>query len=169
MGLVDRVFMSPLLRNSLGWFYLVSGLVLTIAAIVLPAHQDLAELEQKRLAIADDYADLNHQIAIHQSFLDDLSQNHLKLRERMIEMQFNQSATGTPVVIDRSAAKTPLEWVAQRARQTRVLDVEEPRDSILTILSKGRNRLWLAGSGVFVIFIGLVMSPTKEIDPPTVH
>ena len=154
------------MRNFYGWLYLISGLVLTVAAIVLPAHQDLAVLQQKRAVIAEDYADLNRQIAVHQTFLDDLMAEDPKLQDRIVQMQFNQAATGTPVVIDRAAAKTPLDWVAQRARQTRAVDITMPRDSILTTLTKGRNRLWLAGAGVFVIFIGLVISPPCEIQSP---
>lgn len=161
--------MQALLRNSYGWVYLISGLVLTVAAIVLPAHQDLAVLQQKRATIAEDHADLNQQIAVHQNFLDDLSSEDLKLQDRIVQMQFNQAATGIPVVIDRAAAKTPLDWVAQRARQTRIVDIDSPRNSILTTLTNGRNRLWLAGAGVFIIFIGLVISAPSETGSPVVE
>lgn len=158
--------MKAAMRNSYGWSYLISGLVLTVAAIVLPAHHDLAELQQKKAAIAEDYADLNQQIVVHQNFLKDLMAEDPKLHDRIVRMQFNQAATGVPVVIDRAAAKTPLDWVAQRARQTRIVDIDTPRDSILTTLTNGRNRLWLAGAGVFVIFIGLVVTPACETESP---
>ena len=158
--------MSPLLRNYFGWFYLVSGLVLTVAAIVLPAHQDLAVLKEKRAAIVEDTADLQHQILVHQSFLNDLNRLDSKLQSRIIQMQFNQRPSGTPVVIDRAASKTPLDWVAQRARRDRAIYLEEPRLSILSKMSTGKNRLWLAGAGVFIIFVGLITSAPEEYIAP---
>ena len=154
--------MSPLLRDYLGWFYLVSGLLLTVAAIVLPAHQDLAVLKQKRVAIVDDTADLQHQIMVHQAFLNDLNSQDTMLQERVIQMQFNQPPSGTPVVIDRAASKTPLDWVAQRARRDRSVFVEEPPQSILSKMTIGKNRLWLAGAGVLIIFVGLITSASQE-------
>ena len=154
--------MSSLLRDNFGWFYLVSGLLLTVAAIVLPAHQDLAVLKEKRAAIVDDTADLQHQILVHQSFLNDLNSLDSMLQERMIQMQFNQPPSGTPVVIDRAASKTPLDWVAQRARRDRAVYLEEPRQSILSKMTTGKNRLWLAGAGVFIIFVGLITAASQE-------
>ena len=158
--------MSSLLRDNFGWFYLVSGLLLTVAAIVLPAHQDLAVLKEKRAAIVDDTDDLQHQIMVHQAFLNDLNSLDSMLQERMIQMQFNQPPSGTPVVIDRAASKTPLDWVAQRARRDRAIYLEEPRQSILSKMTTGKNRLWLAGAGVFIIFIGLITSAPQEADAP---
>ena len=158
--------MSSLLRDNFGWFYLVSGLLLTVAAIVLPAHQDLTVLKEKRAVIVDDTADLQHQILVHQSFLSDLNSLDSILQERMIQMQFNQPPSGTPVVIDRAASKTPLDWVAQRARRERAIYLEEPRQSILSKMTTGKNRLWLAGAGVFIIFIGLITSAPQEADAP---
>lgn len=150
--------MPLLLRNSFRWLYLVSGLVLTVAAIVLPSHKDLAVLKEKRAVIMNDIADLNHQIVIHQSFLKSLREQDPQLQERLIQMQFNQSPAGTPVVIDRAASKTPLDWIDQRARRDRVIDINEPRQSILSAMTTGKKRLWLAGVGVFVIFIALIPS-----------
>ena len=158
--------MSSLLRDNFGWFYLVSGLLLTVAVIVLPAHQDLAVLKEKRAAIVDDTDDLQHQIMVHQAFLNDLNSLDSMLQERMIQMQFNQPPSGTPVVIDRAASKTPLDWVAQRARRDRAIYLEEPRQSILSKMTTGKNRLWLAGVGVFIIFIGLITSAPQEADVP---
>lgn len=158
--------MSPILRDYFGWFYLVSGLVLTVAAIVLPAHQDLAVLKEKRAAIVDDTADLQHQILVHKAFLNDLNGQDRVLHERMVQMQFNQSPSGTPVVIDRAASKTPLDWVAQRARRDRAVFLEESRQSLLSKMTTGTNRLWLAGVGVFIIFVGLITSaPHEDLAP----
>jgi hypothetical protein len=148
-----------------GWLYLLSGLALTVAAIVLPAKQDLEALQEKREAIALDLADLEHQIGLYQSFLDELSQDNPLLQQRMIEMQFNKPSDGTPIVFDGSAAKTPLEWIELRSRRVRAYDIEQDRTSMLTALANGRGRLWLAGGGVFVIFIGLVRTPLRQSSP----
>jgi len=158
--------MAPVLRTSFGWIYLISGLTLTVAAIVLPAHHDLDILKQKKAAIVEDTADLQHQIIVHQTFLEDLKRQDPVLRERVIQMQFNQQPTGATVVIDRAASKTPLDWIAQRARQERVVYLEEPKNSFLAMMTNGKNRLWLAGAGVFIIFVGLINTNSEEVLHP---
>ncbi len=161
--MVDEYRVRIFKRIDIGWFYLLCGLVLTVAAIVLPAHRALEELESKRVTIQENHIELQYQIGIYESFLHDLYQHDPELRDRIIEMQMRLNPNGTPVVIDASASKTPLEWVAQRARRDRLVDIQPPEDSILTRLSKGRSRLFLAGIGVFSMFIGFMKSqPTSE-------
>ena len=142
--------------------YLVCGIILTAAAIILPAHQDLLELETKRDSIIYDRNDLHYQIDVYQSFLDELDEGSITLQQRILEMQFNAPPSGIPVVIDRSASQTPLDWVAKRSRRTRALDATPQQSSLLSSIVQGSGRLWLIACGAFLIFVGLV-GKTKTI------
>ena len=145
-----------------GWPYLLCGLILTVSAIILPAHQDLKELEMKRVVIQGDVDELEYQIQVYRDFLQELQHENPELRQRIIEMQFNKQVSGTPVVVDSSASQTPLEWLSQRVRRDTEVSLITEQSSILSNLSNGRSRLFLVGLGVFAVFVGLVKSPTAK-------
>jgi hypothetical protein len=154
--------MSLLQRIDFGWFYLICGLVLTISAIVIPAHQDLQELQAKKVVIEENLSDLEYRVEIYNSFLQDLHENDPEFKQRILDMQLNLQAQGTPVVIDASASQTPLEWVAQRARRDRKVNMQVEQSSILSGLSTGRSRLLLIGVGAFAMFIGFLKGSTHS-------
>jgi len=157
--IADEERVSLFKRFDFGWLYLLCGLVLTGAAIVLPARHNLDVLTSKKTTIASDLEELAYRMGVYQAFLDDVLAENPQLTKRLIEMQFNTSPEGSSVVIDRSASQTPLAWVAQRAKRTRVLPMESEQASILSQFAAGQGRLWLLGSGAFAIFIGLIAKP----------
>jgi hypothetical protein len=150
---------SFLQRIDFGWLFLLSGLVLTVAAIILPAHHDLDDLAAKRNDIQVNADDLEYQIELYEQFLLELKEGDVDVTKRIIEMQFNVQSDAIPVVIDESASNTPLEWIAQRVRRERVVPTESTPLSMLTSISHGRSRLLLVGVGVFSMFIGFMKHP----------
>ena len=151
-----------LTRFDIGWLYLFFGLVLTTAAIVLPAHHDLDALLAKKEIIISNADDLAYRVEIYTTFLEDATSGDPAFQQRLIEMQFNQSPSGSPVVIDTSAPSTPLAWVAERAKRTKVVPMQTVQASLLSQFSEGEGRLWLLGFGVFALFVGLVSVPIRN-------
>jgi len=145
-------------RFDFGWLFLFCGLVLTVAAIVLPARHDLEELSAKRTTISNDLVELEYRVTVYQGFLDDVRAGKPELTKRLIEMQFNRSPEGRPLVIDKSASQTPLAWVAQRAKRVKALPMQTEHASILSQFAADHGRLWLLGCGAFAMFIGLMTS-----------
>ncbi|MBC8309544.1 MAG: hypothetical protein ISR75_05525 [Phycisphaerales bacterium] len=141
--------------------------MLTSSAIVIPAHQELQELQSKKNVIQENLADLEYRVEIYNSFLQDLHENDPEFKQRILDMQLNLQAQGTPVVIDTSASQTPLEWVAQRARRDRKINMQVEQSSILSGLSTGRSRLLLIGVGVFAMFIGFLKGPALSATDST--
>ena len=150
-------------RFDIGWQFIVCGLVLTVAAIVLPAHQGLDDLESKQKIIIADLEDLEYQVSIHEIFLQDIKDGDSSFIQRLYELQFKIDPIGDAIVLDLAAPKTPLDWVANRARRTRSVNMETQQASILSKLSDGQGRLWLLGVGAFVLFIGLISNTTEEL------
>lgn len=153
--------MSFLQRIDFSWLFLLSGLLLTVAAIILPAHHDLDELETKRIEIQVNADNLAYQINIYEQFLLELQEGNPELTTRILDMQLNMQFDGIAVVIDESASKTPLDWIAQRARKEQVVLMASAPQSILSSISHGRSRLILVGIGVFSMFIGLMKNPVS--------
>lgn len=146
-------------RFDIGWLYLLCGLALTTAAIVLPARSDLHVLTQKKATILADVHEQDYRVDIYASFLEDVESGDPVLLQRLVEMQFNHSPEGSSIVIDKTAPKTPLAWVAQRAKRLRVLPMQTDQASVLSQFASGDGRLWLLGLGAFAIFIGLISTP----------
>jgi|TARA_Y100000031_G_C8013428_1_gene289160 hypothetical protein len=144
-----------------GWIYLLCGLALTGAAIVLPAHNDLEEIISKKATIVDNLKELSHRVDVHKMFLKDVQDGNPEILKRLVEMQLNQSPSGTTVVIDKSSLRTPLAWVEQRAKRTRVVPMEIEHASILARFATGQGRLWLLAVGAFSIFVGLISGQTR--------
>ena len=148
-----------------GWLYLFCGLILTFAAIILPAQLDLQELQVKKDTIKSNSQDLESRIGVHISFLHEVNAHNPSVTQRLIDMQFNETPVGIAVVTDKSAPSTPLAWVSQRAKKKKVLPMDPAQSSILTSFVAGQGRLWVMGVGVFSIFIGLITSkPTVPIE-----
>ncbi len=148
--------MNLLSRLDYGWIYLMCGLLISAAAIILPAHQELELLKHKRDSIQLDLNNQSSQVLIYESFLNEASNKQSQLRQRLFNMQFNIKEDGSTVVVDSSSSQTPLDWLSQRARTDRFINIDVQNASLLTVFSEGRSRLFMFGVGAFAIFIGLI-------------
>ena len=99
---------------------------------------------------------MTYQIDQFQLFYDALSAREPELIKRVVHMQTNGDAKGDFVVFDPNAAKTPLEWVKRRTAQPLTIVPTPEKDSMLEILIAGDQRLWVAGLGGLILFVGLV-------------
>ena len=138
-----------------GSFYLLDVLLLW-AAIVLPANQELTHLQDKLKIIQLDHEHMSKRIDQYQSFFDLIANRDPDLMHRVIRMQTNGDSNGDFVVLDPNAAKTPLEWLERRTAQVPTVVVSPDKHSILENLTAGDQRLWVAGFGGLIVFIGLV-------------
>ena len=146
-----------------GWLYLLAGSILLWAAIVLPAKQELASLQEKLEIIESEDGDIARRIVEYQSFLDALIGGDAQLLQRVIKMQRAGEAKGDFIVFDPNAAKTPLEWLRRRTISDEILIPSPEKASILVRMTGDDRRLWVAGFGGLIIFFGLVQSQQRAI------
>jgi hypothetical protein len=159
---IENYVRCLLLRFDSGWLFLIAGAVLLWAAIVLPAKKELAGLQQRLILIQNEHEHIEHQINQYQSFFDSLARHDPALLARVIKMQTSGYMSGEFVVFDPNAAKTPLQWLERRtAREPEVINSPE-QPSKLEALVTDDQRLWVAGFGGLVIFIGLVQGPRRD-------
>ena len=145
-----------------GWLYLFAGSALLWAAIVLPAKQELVSLQERLQIIQNEYDHSAKRIEQYQSFFNALTHRDPELMARIVRMQTSGAINGEYVVFDPDAAKTPLEWLQRRTAQQPVV-VQSPKPpSILEDVTADDRRLWVAGFGGFIVFVGLVQGPRRD-------
>ena len=143
------------------WAFLLSGLILTIAAILVPAMDELEALKTKHATITQSRDQMLVQKDAYENFLGQIKADDPVIQNRINDMQFNISPQGVPVVIDTAASSTPLQWIERKVSQTQNLQISQKNESCLSILSHGTRRLWLAGFGITILFLGIVLTPSE--------
>ncbi len=142
-----------------GWALLLCGLALVIAAIAVPAEQDLGVLREQLARLDRDQALLLGRLQVHQAFIDELDAGTTNLAQRVADMQWRRGAGGDRVLLDRGAPDTPVAWLDHRGRQARIVEIITEKPSMLALITDGRGRLWTAAGGVMLVFIGLLWEP----------
>ena len=69
---------------------------------------------------------------------------------------------GDYVVFDPNAAKTPLEWLNRRTSQEALVVQTRRPNSMLEKVTAEDRRLWVAGFGGLIVFVGLVQGPRRD-------
>ncbi len=145
-----------------GWLFLLAGSALLWAAIVLPAKQELISLQERLQFIQNEYAHSTNRIDQYQSFLNALTNRDPELMERIVRMQTSGAINGDYVVFDPNAAKTPLDWLKRRTVQQPVAVHSQKPPSVLEQATAEDRRLWVAGFGGLIVFVGLVQGPRRD-------
>jgi len=145
-----------------GWLFLFAGTVLLWAAIVLPAKQELVILQQRLQIIQNEHDHITNRIDHYHSFLDALTDRRPELIKRIIRMQTNAAINEDYIVFDPNAAKTPLEWLRRRTSQKAIVIQSPKPTSILEKITAQDRRLWVAGFGGLIVFVGLVQGSRRD-------
>ena len=149
-------FAGPLLDA--GWLFLLAGLALLIATVLIPAQRDVAKARHsltQAKAIEDNRLE---RMRRYQEYLDALKRGDEATVRALAAVQLNQAPEGTALLTQtgelgtRSASVFPsLEPPPVEARSWR----ENP-----SLLEKwatdDRARLWLIAGGGFLVLIGLL-------------
>ncbi len=145
-----------------GWLFLIAGLVLVSAMVVLPAMRDLdharyhrdsaAALEQYRLDRLERYT----------SFYSALEYNDELLLRRLASTQLNRQPVGTEFVV--LPAHNDSADVFHQLEPAFVAPVPpRPTGSFLERLAmSGSLRLWLIGLGGLFVVYGLMPAATRK-------
>lgn len=149
-----------LLRFGPGWLFVLAGLALCAAGILIPAQSDLKQLQNQRDQLLHEEAILSKRIEARAEFLEQIEKQDPALINRLAVSQLNLiPAQGTPVLIAPSVGDPIDKWVDATI-------IAEPLQSRATIqstlsqLAQGRYRLWLLASGVVCAFAGLLLDPS---------
>ena len=149
-------FTGPLLDA--GWLFLLAGLALLIATVLIPAQRDVAKARHNLAQAAAIEDNRLERMRRYQEYLDALKRGDEATVRALAAVQLNQAPEGTALLTQtgelgtRSASVFPsLEPPPVEARAWR----ENP-----SLLEKwatdDRTRLWLIAGGGFLVLIGLL-------------
>ncbi len=149
-----------LMRFGPSWLFVLAGLALCAAGILIPAQSDLQDLQNQRDQLLHEETILSQRIEGRAQFLDQFEQKNPALIKRLAASQLNLiPAKGSPVLIAPSVNDPMDKWI-DATINTEPIQNRATIQSTLSQLALGRYRLWLLASGVVCAFAGLLLDPS---------
>ncbi len=153
----------PSLNTSLkpdpGWLFIIPGLALCAATILIPAHMDLQTLHSQYSDLRQDESHTLSRLAARANFIDQLESQNPRLLAHLASNQLNlMPASDTAVLVDTAGTANVLAWIDSTLPSPNP-SPDRPAQSRLARWATGPHRLWLFAAGVMAIFIGLFMEP----------
>jgi hypothetical protein len=153
--------LTPTIRLDAGWLYVLAGLALCAAGILVPARRDLEDLRRQRDRLADERAIGDERLHAYETFLHLLDEDDPSLIRRLAAAQLNLvPADEKPVLMAASRTATVTKWIDENV-QTRRAEVAPAPETLLGRLVGGRGRLWVLAAGVVVVFVGLLLDDIR--------
>ena len=147
-------------RMDAGWFFVIGGLTLCVAGVLLPAQRDLESLQRQRDRLRYEEEFVEARLAARGVFLQQLESHEPTLIRRLAASQLNLIPHDEqPVLISSSLNDDVIHWVdatVKPAPPTNSL----PLTTTLSRLMNGRYRLWLLVAGIVSAFLGLLIDPS---------
>jgi hypothetical protein len=154
-----RAFDSP----DPGWLYLIAGLAMFAALILIPAGRDVQQLRGQLRRLHEEHAGISERLAAHSSFLDALDRADPDLVRRLAASQLNQAPENAiPLLLAANRSASVTAWIESSLAGRTLPEDATPRRSRLARLADGPYRLWLLGGSILSVFIGLVIGARTE-------
>lgn len=167
---------QPLFRFDPGWLFVIAGLAICAAGILLPAQGDLQALQRQVTQLQSEEAHAYARLRAHSNFTDQVDRADPALIRRLAAAQLNLVRAGdTPILLAASETSPVTDWIDATVNR----DIRPPKPaatSTLSQLANGPYRLWLFAGGIMSVFVGLMLSPSpahvrparrQMIDQPT--
>ena len=153
---------SPLLASAPSWLFLVSGLVLAAATVLIPAERDRAQAawQHERAQAIEQHARLR--VARYEAAIDALDTRDPVFLAHLRRQLDPDAATptGSTLLIRRGGGPLlGLDPVFEPPAAPR------PTNSTLaTLVTSNRSRLWIIAAAALCLLLG-VLPPAEDVDP----
>ncbi|MFO0829241.1 MAG: hypothetical protein U0572_13975 [Phycisphaerales bacterium] len=138
---------------------MIAGLALLIAGILIPAQRELHDLRNEMRKVEGEELRMYSRLQAYDRFLSDLRQGDPNLIRRLAIAQLNLVPEGEEsFLLTPGMNQTVAQWIDESVPAAKVVPDPYP-DTLLGRLALGPNRLWLLGSAVFLLFVGLLFGP----------
>ncbi|MCA9296745.1 MAG: hypothetical protein KC983_09505, partial [Phycisphaerales bacterium] len=153
---------KPLFTIDPGWLYVLSGLAICAACILLPNQKPIDELLNQQAAMETDRDFLVARLEAHARFLDRLEQGDPVLWRRLAASQLNILPTSdTPVLVNTASPPTVTDLIDASVPLPQAASLVSVSTSRLSAAATGPNRLLFLASGALCLFVGLVLGPDR--------
>ncbi len=148
---------QPLFRIDPGWLFLVAGLLLIGASVLVPQEARLHDLRQQ-LGILERLEDFGERRAqAYAKFIDQVEAGDPSVIRRLAAAQLRIVDDGFERLAEADSARAPVsEWIDASVPIPPV-EAMAPTDTLLHRWTKGRHQFWLGGLGAFSAFVGLIV------------
>ena len=156
-----------------GWPYLLAGLLMLLAAGLIPSGVDLEEREANLAGLRSELEEANRLHAAYGVFLDEIACGDQSLVRRLVSAQLGLVPAGeAPVAVCETLRQSPARWIERSATGVEPSPLDpgsEPavpvrNASVLSGFVAGDGRLWLFAGALVVIFLGLLLNPDPDQD-----
>ena len=152
---------APLFQLDPGWPYVLAGLALFAAGVLIPAHNDLASLRAKLSRMRHEETIAYSRLKSYTDFIVALDEEDPVLVRRLAAAQLNLIPKGQRPVLQAASFNDPVkQWIESSVAAAPLSADELPRQSSLAQWAGGPNRLWLFAAAAMSVFVGLMLGPT---------
>lgn len=163
MAIADNDDVKPLTRPlfylDAGWLFVLAGIAVCAAGVLLPAQSDLEALQRQLHQLQSEENRAYARLKAHADFMDQVDRADPSLVRRLAAAQLNMLPEGDTAVLLASSTSSPVtSWI----ENTIDLDIRPPKPKPVSTLGRwanGPNRLWFFGGGIMAVFVGLILSP----------
>lgn len=156
-----------------GWLYMLSGMILVAAVMLIAPADDLARMRYQHELIRAEEEAAQARLASYARLLAAVEERDPDVMRRLFATQLRVVPSGTvPVLLPGESPAEMLDasidsWVEATTPPKRHVPPPVFRDSWLRRMSAGNGRLWLAGFGLLLVFVGLLPTAEAEERPAT--
>ena len=148
-----------------GWPWLLAGVLLLVAAGVIPSEQRLIREQQGVRELEAERDRLRQISATYARFLSSIDRGEETVVRRLAAAQLGILPEGhQPLVILSGVTDPPTRWIERAALQPDALDgppaAPSGTTSLLIGLLSGTGQLWIFGASLVLIFVGLLLGPS---------
>ncbi len=158
-GLHVHQLSRPLFRLDPGWPFVLAGLALLVAGILIPVQRELHDLRNELRKVESSELRTYARLEAYDRFLGGLQQADPDIVRRLAIAQLNVVPKGEEsFLLTPGMNQTVAQWIDESV-PTRTVTPDPYPDTLLGRIALGPNRLWLLGSAVFLLFVGLLLGP----------
>ncbi len=148
---------KPLVNIDAGWLFIIAGMTMIVAAMIIPPQMQLHDLEQRVASLRVQEHRSHERLRAYSDFLATLEEGDEVLIRRLVAAQLNLIPQNEQAVLVAASASEPVTtWI-----ETTVSVPPHRRDgytrSRLVDLVIGPDRQWVLGGSCVCLFMGLLL------------
>lgn len=157
-----RPVTTPLVRIDPGWFFILPGVVMLAACMLIPAYLDLLHMRDQFRLLEYQERVICERLAGYDQFLYELDRGDEAVLRRLAVTQLNVMPEGEQPILMAGTFDAPVTaWIEATVREVAPPPVPKPQSTLVEIVT-GSHRLWVIAASVMCVFVGLLLKPDRD-------